>query len=76
MSAAVRDAQVATEFAEAQITAACGALAADRWINGFGVYTDRSTVRSNLAAARDALDCAAKALAGQWPTNADYEEAE
>jgi hypothetical protein len=66
----------ATEATEAAIGNACRALAADRWVNGFGLYRDRSTVIANLTAAKDALAAAIVTLRScTWPTDADYGEA-
>ena len=60
---------------EAAVGNACRALAADRLVNGFGVYSDRSTVVSNVTAAKDALAAAIMTLrACAWPTDADYLE--
>lgn len=45
--------------------------------NGYGIYHDRFELRDKLQAARNSLD---KALAAidktQWPTDADYDQAE
>ena len=65
----------ATEATEAAVGNACRALAADRFVNGFGVYVDRSTVLSNVTAAKDDLAAAIMTLRScPWPTDAEYGE--
>jgi len=71
----INAAGVTTEATEVAIGPACQALAADRFVNGFGVYADRSTVLVNLGMARTALDTAIATLRGCcWPTDLDYGE--
>ena len=48
-----------------------------RTINGFGVYSDPSQRRHDLAKARDSIAAALKAMSDTpWPTSADYDAAE
>lgn len=78
MNTKARAAQQSTDRVEDQIAAAMQRLQADRWCNGFGIYTDRTTVRSNLQRAKLAVEAAIAAISQpvDWPhTDADYGEA-
>jgi hypothetical protein len=71
--AAAAAATTATEDAIGRIERA---LRAPRFVNGFGVYSDRSTVVANLGAARFAVEAAITAIRScPWPSAADYDAA-
>ena len=67
-------AAMATEDA---IAKAAKALHADRFLNGFGVYVDRSAVIANLRTAGSAIEAALAVIQScPWPTDIDYIQAE
>jgi hypothetical protein len=75
MSTRITAAHAVTLATEQAIDKADRALHADRFCNGYGVYSDRSTVLANLGTARTALDAALATLRGCcWPTDLDYGE--
>ena len=72
----INAAAAATTATEEAIGRIERALRAPRFVNGFGIYSDRSTVIANLGAARFAVEAAITAIRSvPWPTDADYGEA-
>ena len=67
-------AATACEKVQAEWVAADKALGGSVGTNGYGIYRDRTELRSKLALARGHIDEALKAMdAIDWPTNAEYD---
>jgi hypothetical protein len=67
---AAASATTATEDAIGRIERA---LRAPLFVNGFGVYSDRSTVIASLGAARFGVEAALTAIRSYpWPTDENY----
>jgi hypothetical protein len=73
-STTIATAAAATTQTEEAIGRIERALRAPRFINGFGIYADRSMAAANLGAARFAVEAAFTAIRScPWPTTADYD---
>ena len=45
------------------------------WVNGYGVFTDPSGIKSSLRAARDAINAAIEKMSAcDWPVGEDYRD--
>jgi hypothetical protein len=69
----IATAAAATTATEEAIGRVERALRAPRFVNGYGVYSDRSMVAANLRAARFDVEAALTAIRScPWPSAADY----